>query len=95
MGNAVTQKFYSTSAKIYLAESVETRFHTFVYPFETRLESRVTNVDLRATGDGKMAQSMKFIQRGKVVSQFSVAYTVLDRKFVSSLEANALKAYLR
>ncbi|HDR9157341.1 TPA: hypothetical protein QDB05_003864 [Burkholderia vietnamiensis] len=95
MGNAVTQKFHSTGTKIYLAEEIRVNFATFVYPFETRIECRVTRRDLRATGDGKMALEIGFVQQGKTACQLSLAFTVLDRKFVTALEANALKAYTR
>ncbi|WP_175699039.1 AfsA-related hotdog domain-containing protein [Burkholderia ambifaria] len=95
MGNAVTQKFHSTAAKIYLAEEIRVGFATFVYPFETRIDCRVTRRDLRATGDGKMALEIGFVQQGKIACQLSLAFTVLDRKFVTSLEMNALKAFVR
>jgi hypothetical protein len=95
MGNAVTQKFHSTTAKIYLAEEIRVCFATFVYPFETRIDCRVTRRDLRATGDGKMALEIDFVQQSKTACQLSLAFTVLDRKFVTSLETNALKAFFR
>ncbi|MBU9491236.1 AfsA-related hotdog domain-containing protein [Burkholderia multivorans] len=95
MGNAVTQKFHSTAAKIYLAEEICVGFTTFVYPFETRIDCRVTRRDLRATGDGKMALEIGFVQQGKIACQLSLAFTVLDRKFVTSLETNGLKAFVR
>lgn len=95
MGNAVTQKFHSTTEKIYLAEEIRVGFATFVYPFEARIDCRVTRRDLRATGDGKMALEIGFVQLGKIACQLSLAFTVLDRKFVTSLETNALKAFVR
>jgi hypothetical protein len=95
MVNAVTQKFYSTSAKIYLAEDLRVRFKTFVYPFEAHLECRISRRDLRATGDGKMAVTIDIVQQGKAACQLSLAFTVLDRAFVSTLETNGVKALSR
>lgn len=94
MANAVTQKFYSTSAKMYLAEEIGVAFKAFAYPFETRLECRLTSKNVRATGDGKMALAIGFIQQGKPICQLSLAFTILDRKFVASMEANGLKAFV-
>lgn len=93
MANAVTQKFYSTDAKIYLAEDLHVRFNSFVYPAEVHLECSVTRLDLRATGDGKMAISVDIVQNGKTACQLSLAFSVLDRKFIAALEANALKTF--
>lgn len=94
MANAVTQKFYSTSGKMYLAEEINVTFKAFAYPWELTLQCRLQSKNLRSTGDGKMALVIDFRQQGKSISQLTIAYTVLDKKFVSSLESAALKPFL-
>lgn len=92
MGNAVTQKFHSTAAKMYLAENINVDFKAFAYPFRVDLEYRVLERNLRTTGDGKMAVQIDFRQQGRLIAQLTLTFTVLDRKFVSALESTALKS---
>ena len=81
MGNAVTQKFHSTAAKMYLAENINVDFKAFAYPFQVDLEYRVLERNLRTTGDGKMAVRIDFRQQGKVIAQLTLTFTVPNSSY--------------
>ena len=90
MVNAVTEKYYASDKKIYLANDLKTLFKTFVYPFRTELVYQITETKMKINGNGKMSIQIDFMQWGKSVCSFDMSFTILDRNFVSSLEEASL-----
>ncbi|MFZ6752916.1 AfsA-related hotdog domain-containing protein [Undibacterium sp. Dicai25W] len=91
MANAVTQKFYSNDSKIYMAENMNISFESFAYPFAVDINFLMLDKKIRASGDGKLTSQIQFFQSGKRVAEIVISFTVMDKKFVSTLESMALK----
>ena len=91
MVNAITEKFYANTSMIYLANDLDVKFSSFVYPFATQMRYRVISKKMKAAGNGKMTAVIEFIQNGEVKSAIEFAFTILERNFVTQLEDSALK----
>jgi hypothetical protein len=92
MVNAVTEKYYSSNAKIYLANKIDTEFVNFVYPFQTKLIYKINEKKMKIDGNGKMSIEIKFMQGSSVACIFNMQFTIMDRKFITSIENTSIKS---
>lgn len=94
MVNAVTEKFYSDSSKIYLASDLQINFTNFVYPFRTEIHYSVMETKMKEGGNGKMKAKIDFIQHGELKSTIFFCFTILDKNFVTEIENKAINAFV-
>lgn len=93
MVNAVTEKFFSDTSMTsmsYLTNHLEIQCNAFVYPFFTKIIYRVLNSKIKMDGNGKMKIIVDFIQDNTVKSSVIFSFMILENKFVTSIEENAI-----
>lgn len=92
MVNAVTEKYYSNSSKIFLANDLDIQFKEFVYPFETKIKYEVEMSKVLDGGNGKMKAKIDFVQNDKIKCSVFFTFTILCRNFVDTIEQSAIKS---
>lgn len=95
MVNAVTEKYYSNSRMIYLANDVSSEFKNFIYPFLVDMTYKVNEKKIKIGENGKMSIEIDFMQFNRLCVKFYMNFTILDRKFVTSIEDEAIRSYIR
>src|SRR5690606_2305831 len=90
MVNAVTEKYFSNSEMIYLANEIKNKFSSFVYPFYTKLIYRVVSSNMKAAGNGKMKVIIEFVQAEELKGEILFEFTILQRSFVTYMENKAI-----
>ncbi len=90
MVNAVTEKYYSNSAMVYLANDLNIKFNSFTYPLKTVLRYKVVEKKVKSEGNGRVTASIEFVQGSNVTCSLEFKFTILNRSFVTGIENSGL-----